>query len=163
MLKNDPLVAAPSTPDWTFQRIAILLARIAIGCVFIYLAKNKIADPFEFGKSINQYNMIPTDPPFYLNSVAILLPWLEVTVGLCMIFGVFLRGASMTSMIMLLVFTTAIVIRVNELGLPLTDTLDCGCGGEPPIIWTKYRDNGLLILGSFIVFATSFRDRFKDA
>jgi uncharacterized membrane protein YphA (DoxX/SURF4 family) len=70
-----------------------LIFRIILGVVFIYASFSKILDPVSFSDNIHNYhitdNFIGTE-----NLAALIIPWLELIVGVFLIFGVFLEGAT---------------------------------------------------------------------
>lgn len=142
--------------------VPLLAARLVLGGMFIYMGMNKIADPVSFLKQIHLYNILPESPGILLNSVAIVLPWLEVVAGAALLWGLFVRGASLTILLMLLVFTPAILLRAlaiqNADGVPFSEiAFDCGCGGGAVVIWKKLLENGGLILLSFVALISRSR------
>ena len=59
--------------------VLILLIRVLLGLVFIYASYDKILDPGKFARDIANYHIIP----FGLeNSIAIILTWIELFIGL---------------------------------------------------------------------------------
>ena len=137
--------------------VITLVARLAVGGWFLYLGCLKLmGPPADFLKIINEFEVLPTQPPFLINSVAVFLPVLEVLAGAGMVLGVFLRGSALTVLLSLLAFTPALVMRALGIqeaeGLPFCDiAFDCGCGtGEVPIC-SKLTENCSLILGAALV------------
>lgn len=103
--------------------IIVLIARILIGGILIYASFNKIVDPGGFAKAIANYHLIP----FGLeNIMAIILPWLELIIGLCLIIGVFIDGAAFLVIIMMVVFISAITYAILN-----GYNIECGCGLKP--------------------------------
>ena len=103
--------------------IIVLIARLLIGGILIYASFNKIVDPGGFAKAIANYHIIP----FGLeNSMAIILPWLELIVGLCLIIGVFIDGAAFLVIGMMVVFIIAITFAILS-----GYNIECGCGLKP--------------------------------
>jgi uncharacterized membrane protein YphA (DoxX/SURF4 family) len=87
--------------------------------MFIYASLDKIAHPEEFAKQIGYYKALP----FGLENVlAIVLPWTELIVGICLIAGLLVDGATLLSIIMMLVFILAISQAMLR-GIDIT----CGC------------------------------------
>jgi hypothetical protein len=87
--------------------------------MFIYASLDKIAHPEEFAKQIGYYKALP----FGLENVlAIVLPWTELIVGICLIAGLLVDGATLLSIIMMLVFILAISQAILR-GIDIT----CGC------------------------------------
>lgn len=103
--------------------IIVLIARLLIGGILIYASFNKIVDPGGFAKAIANYHLIP----FGLeNIMAIILPWLELIIGLCLIIGVFIDGAAVLVIIMMVVFISAITYAILN-----GYNIECGCGLKP--------------------------------
>jgi uncharacterized membrane protein YphA (DoxX/SURF4 family) len=96
-----------------------LLARFILGTVFIYASLDKIADPIAFSINIDNYHISPIA---INNLAALIIPWVELIIGLCLITGVFLEGASILT-IGLLVFFIFIITQAYMRGI----SLHCGC------------------------------------
>ena len=84
-----------------------LLARFILGAVFIYASLDKIADPIAFSDNIDNYHISPIS---INNLAALILPWIEVIIGLSLITGVFLDGASILTIGLLVFFIFRILI-----------------------------------------------------
>lgn len=142
--------------------VPLLLARLVLGGTFIYMGTHKLADPIAFLKLVRMYHMLPETPPFFLNSVAIVLPWLEIFAGVALLIGLSVRGAAAIMAIMLCVFTPAILIRalnmISETGQSFFQiSFDCGCGSGEVVIWKKLIENFLLLLLSLLAVASCSR------
>lgn len=142
--------------------IPLLLARLAVGGMFVYLGAQKVQDPQAFLKAVKAFDILPLQPPTLINSVAVLLPWIEVVAGLAVLLGVSLRGAGATLFVSLLVFTPAVALRA--LGIYETSDIafcaikfDCGCGTGEVYICKKLLENTLLTLGSIVLFTSGSR------
>ena len=101
------------------NKILLILSRLFLGVIFIYASFDKIIDPVSFSSLIDNYHITP----YFLNNLAALvIPWLELVIGICLIRGVFINGASFVAALLLLFFifilTQAIFRGIN---------LDCGC------------------------------------
>lgn len=120
-----------------------LAARVVLGAVFIVASIEKIADPSAFAVSINNYRILPEALSLV---VATPLPWIELLCGFGLLFGFFQRGSSVLTLVMLVVFTAAIVSGLLR-GLDIS----CGCFTQDPTVarigWGKVAENtGLIIL-----------------
>ena len=103
--------------------IIVLIARLLIGGILIYASFDKIVNPGEFARAINNYNIIP----FGLeNSMAIIIPWLELIIGLCLVLGVFIDGASFLVIMLMIIFIVAISYAILS-----GYNIECGCGLNP--------------------------------
>lgn len=143
--------------------VPLLIARVVLGGMFLWMGYQKIGKPVEFLKQVRMYQMVPEGTPLLLNSIAIVLPWMEVVTGAALILGVALRGAGVVQLFMLLVFSTAIYLRTMNLvrteGTPFFQVaFDCGCGSGVVVIWTKLLTNaGLVLLTLIPLFSRSRR------
>jgi uncharacterized membrane protein YphA (DoxX/SURF4 family) len=103
--------------------IVVLISRILIGGILVYSSFEKIFDPSGFANAINNYHIIP----FGLeNNFAIILPWIELIVGICLIIGVFIDGAAFIVIIIMVVFIIAITYAILN-----GYNIECGCGLKP--------------------------------
>jgi len=99
--------------------IVITLSRLILGILFIYASYDKIIDPISFSNTITQYHI----SPIQLNNLAaLIIPWLEFVIGLCLLFGVFLQGSSSIT-ILLLFWFIFILSQAVARGI----SIDCGC------------------------------------
>lgn len=143
--------------------VPLLAARLILGGMFLWMGFHKISDPVGFLKQVRMYQMVPEGTPFLLNSIAIVLPWMEVTTGAALILGMALRGAGLIQLGMLVVFTGAVFLRAmkiwNTEGTPFFEiAFDCGCGSGVVIIWTKLLTNvGLCLLTIIPILSRSRR------
>ncbi len=101
------------------NRYVILLSRFILGIIFIYASIDKIIDPVSFSSTIDNYHI----SPYSLNNIAALvIPWLELIIGVFLICGIFINGSSFIAILLLLFFifilTQALLRGIN---------VDCGC------------------------------------
>lgn len=129
------------------KNLLVMVCRIFLGFMFIYASLDKIAHPEEFAKQIGYYKALP----FGLENVlAIVLPWTELIVGICLLAGLLVDGATLVSIIMMLVFIL-VISQAMLRGIDIT----CGCfkvsaDSEKLGLDTIIRDIVFLIM-SFIV------------
>ena len=98
-----------------------LIFRLILGVVFIYASYYKILDPVAFSDNIHNFHT--TDNLLWVeNWVALILPWLEMIVGVFLIFGVFLEGSTSIT-IGLLTFFIFILSQAVLRGIDV----HCGC------------------------------------
>lgn len=153
-----------------------VLLRIFLGAYFINSGYNKILDPVLFLKAVHLYDMLPETPGIYLNSTAIVLPWLEIVCGVALLAGLLTRGAAVLLAGMLCVFTPAIFTRalgvMAEEGIGFFQVkFDCGCGTGADTIWIKLSTNvGLLLVAVVCLISRTRRfslvmlaDRFRSS
>ena len=125
----------------------ILVMRILLGLIFLYASYDKIIDPGKFARSIANYHIVP----FGLeNSIAIILPWLELFIGVGLIAGIMVDGAAGITGSLLVIFILLILQAILR-GF----NIECGCGlkeGEM-VGWTKILENIVFLFASWMVFS----------
>ena len=129
--------------------ILILMIRLFLGGLFIYTSLDKITDPQSFSRDISNYHIIP----FGLeNSMAVILPWLELFIGLGLILGCLVDGAALVSMSLLVIFIVAIGSAILR-----GYNIECGCGlKEGEVVGTqKLLENTILFLLGFLILKRS--------
>lgn len=124
-----------------------LIARIIVGLVFIFFSLDKISEPLKFAQDITRYQLLPQ---LLINTLAVVIPWLELIVGIFIVAGIRLRASAVLYNLLMIVFTIA-VISVIARGLSIDD---CGCSAHTtPADWRKVLENAiLLLLGIYIMF-----------
>lgn len=96
-----------------------LRVQIALGAIFFAAALPKIADPPSFAHMIYNYRILPAG---LINLSALVMPWVEIVAGLCLMLGVWVRPARWIVGLMLVVFMVAISINLFR-----GNAIDCGC------------------------------------
>jgi uncharacterized membrane protein YphA (DoxX/SURF4 family) len=141
----------------SYLRPALLAARLIMAGIFIYASIEKIAHPAGFAKAIYNYQILPD---VLINLTALVLPWLELLLGLCLLTGVWLPGAVLAVNGLLIVFLAALVFNLAR-GIDV----NCGCfgaGGLGPSMstgWYLLRDVGFLMVGAFLFYAVFLNRR----
>ena len=75
--------------------------RMILGVVLIYASYDKILNPTGFSDNIHNFHITPAAVE---NLVALIIPWLELIVGVFLIFGVFLEGSTSITIGLLTLF-----------------------------------------------------------
>ena len=123
-----------------------VVARVLLGCVFIYASLDKIRHPEFFAEAVYNYQLAPE---MAVNLVAIWLPWLEFLCGVLLVLGLWVRGSILILSGLLLVFLSAIGINLAR-GLDI----HCGCfttqGSHSMNIFTLFRDLSILFLALYL-------------
>jgi uncharacterized membrane protein YphA (DoxX/SURF4 family) len=142
-------------------RIALLVARIALGCIFLYAAYAKLHYAgawhlrdydFLFSFGINSYEMLSFDNALLL---ARILPWAEVALGLLLISGIALRWVGAITTALLIVFMYALS-RAAIKGL----AINCGCFGNQSTTPAKeLAVDGLLLFTAVAITVGAFLSR----
>ena len=101
------------------RSVIALLCRVILGVILIYASIDKIVHPEEFAKAIGNYNVLP----FGLeNLLGIVLPILELLVGICLVLGIMLDGSAIIAAGMMTVF----IIALSQAMIRGID-INCGC------------------------------------
>ncbi len=161
-LKEEPSVSAP---DHAFRRkltrFPFLFSRLFLGGIFIYASYDKILHPAAFAEVVYNYQILPDS---LINVSSLILPWLELVLGLLLIIRFWLLGAVLVSNALLFIFFLTLLFN-SARGLDI----DCGCfalstvvssGGH--MLWYIVRDSFFLLVGLYLFFITFFfftRDR----
>jgi uncharacterized membrane protein YphA (DoxX/SURF4 family) len=106
----------------TRQRLAAgfaLVVRIGLGCMFLYSSLPKIRQPYDFLSSVYKYELV--GPKLGL-LIAMVLPWIELMVGVCLLGGIFVGGALLVSIVMGAMFTFVV-----DSALYRDLEISCGC------------------------------------
>ena len=131
--------------------VLILIIRFLLGLIFVYASYDKILDPGKFARDISNYHVVP----FGLeNAIAIILPWLELIIGLGIIIGVCINASVFISGGLLIVFIILIAQAILR-GF----NIDCGCGlKEGEVVgWSKIIENFLFLGACYIVHESKSR------
>ena len=134
-----------SWSQWLFH-----LTRLLLGGVFIYASYDKILHPQAFALAVYNYQLLPDA---LINITALLLPWLELLLGLCLFFSIWLPGAAVTGTGLLSIFLGALIFNQIR-GL----NIHCGCFStevaEGPAGWgTVLRDIGFFIASIYLLLS----------
>jgi uncharacterized membrane protein YphA (DoxX/SURF4 family) len=134
----------------SWVRAALLLAlRFGMAVVFIGAAIPKIQAPDLFALNIYNYQILPA---WGVNAMAVLLPWLELVIGVGLGLGIWSRACALTMTGLMSVFLVALVTAAVR-GL----NISCGCFevGEQTagssLIWAALRDLAFLVAAVLLV------------
>jgi len=86
-----------------------LCARLILGAIFIYASIDKVLHPEAFAKAVFNYQILPHA---FINATAIVLPWLELILGVFLIVGLFREGSVGLVTLLLLVFLGAMAFNL---------------------------------------------------
>lgn len=160
-MKNDPGMSVTETegvaacwyawPRWLFH-----ICRLLLGLVFVYASYDKILHPQAFALAVFNYQVAPD---WAVNLIALILPWLELLLGLCMIFGLWMPGVTVAGTGLLVVFLGALVFNQIR-GLDI----HCGCFSTeitkgPAGLGTVLRDVGFLAVSLYLLLAVFLSGR----
>ena len=128
-----------------------LAARLVTGGVWIVAGLIKLPDPAGSVRAVRAYDLLPES---VVPTVGLVLPLLEVVVGICLVLGLLTRTMAVVSALLFVAFIIGIASAWAR-GLEI----DCGCfggGGELEGASAKYpgeiaRDVGLLLASLWLV------------
>lgn len=95
------------------------LLRLVLAFVFIYASIDKIVHPHPFAQAVFNHQVLPV---FLINLTAIILPWMELILGVCLLFNYWMNGVSLLTAVLMLLFIGIITLNLSR-GL----NVGCGC------------------------------------
>ncbi len=128
--------------------------RLVLGLVFIFASMDKIIHPLAFAQTIFNYQVL-TD--VLINPAALILPWLELFIGGCLLLNRWMSGAASIVVILMSIFVGVLFFNLSR-GLDI----NCGCfsssSDETPMNGlTLFRDISFLILASCLLFLNFYK------
>jgi uncharacterized membrane protein YphA (DoxX/SURF4 family) len=134
-----------------------LVARLDTGGVWIAAGVLKLPDPYESVRAVRAYALLPEA---VVPTVGLLLPIVEIVLGLALVLGLLTRGAGVLSAVLLVLF----IVGISSVWVRGIE-IDCGCfgsGGARPgsassYPWEIARDVGLLLLSVYLVLVPRTR------
>ena len=123
-------------------------ARLILGVIFIYASYDKILHPKAFAEIIYNYQILPDS---LINLTAIVLPWLEMFMGVFLIIGFWMPGTVVWCNILLVAYLSVLSFNLAR-GLDI----NCGCFsttmGSTIGIGTILWDVAFLVLSGYLFF-----------
>ena len=135
---------------WSGHQWLAIPVRLYLGGLFVAACTHKIGHPASFALDVATYRLLPL---FTINLFALIVPWVELMVGLMLILGIRVQAAALVTSGLMVSFMVA-------LGWALVQGLDmsCGCFASQsaaeydPISWrTMLRDAAWLALGLYVI------------
>jgi uncharacterized membrane protein YphA (DoxX/SURF4 family) len=126
-------------------------ARLGLAAVFLVSGLLKAIDPDQTYIAVRAYDVLPDAG---VEVVAVLLPWVELALGVLLLAGIGVRLVAALSTALLLVFVVG-VVQAWARGL----SIDCGCfggggavePGETTYVQELVRDAGFLLMAGWLV------------
>lgn len=130
------------------------MGRVVLGGAFVWASWDKIFDPMAFAQAIANYQIVS---PALGNPVALILPWVELVCGICLILNRWTRGSALICAFLLAVFIGALGYNINR-GVDIS----CGCftldEKAPGNMWLYLaRDAVFLVIAVVVMFRPIFR------
>ncbi len=138
----------------SFYRFFYHLTRLVLGAVFIYASLDKILNPGAFAQAVFNYQVLPGE---LVNLTALILPWVELILGACLLSNRWMTGAASLAAVLMTVFIGLILFNLAR-GLDIS----CGCfstkPGEGPMDkLTLLRDILFLVLALCLAGLTYYK------
>jgi uncharacterized membrane protein YphA (DoxX/SURF4 family) len=142
--------------DREWPRRLALAARLVLGGVFIYASLDKILHPAAFAQAVFNYQILPAQ---LVNLMALVLPWLELIIGMLLLSGIWLPGAVLGVNLLMVTFLSALVFNTAR-GL----NISCGCFSTGTTSsglswWVVLRDVFFFTLSAYLLLVTTQADR----
>ena len=115
--RGDPVTretSANSPAGW-----GLFVLRLGMAAVFLAAAIPKITAPAAFAVAVSNYKMMP---PWGVNTLALVLPWLELLIGVFLVIGIWRRACALAMAILMVVFIAGFASATAR-GLDIA----CGC------------------------------------
>ena len=139
--------------EWKRYQVYPLAARLILGAVFMYASIDKILYPAAFAQAVYNYAILPDT---LINLTAIVLPWLELILGVFLVIGLFREGSACIVTGLLAVFLGATIFNMAR-GLDIY----CGCfsastedTSNAPMVWYVIRDGFFLLQACYLLYHT---------
>ncbi len=135
-----------------FLTILVHISRWVVGIIFLAAALPKILDAESFMRVVANYNIVPL---FLVPVSAIMIPWIELTCGICLLMNRCVRSVLAILTVLVIAFIGGLAVNYFR-----GSEFDCGCfgilfqGGQVGIM-TIIRDALLLGLTAFILFLSN--------
>jgi uncharacterized membrane protein YphA (DoxX/SURF4 family) len=100
------------------RKNACLLSRVLLGGIFVYASWDKILNPAEFARIIDNYQILSSSMG---RLTALFLPWLELVCGICLIINRWTRGSAV-------IVAGLMVVFMGALGYNIYQGIDINCG-----------------------------------
>ena len=126
-----------------YSRYLLIFSQIFVSIIFIYSGIEKISDQKNFLMAIENYKVFPV---FIQNIIVITFPWIEIVLGVLLMFGFYRREIALVFSALLFFFIILIFISVLR-GLDI----ECGCFGtlsNVKVGYFKIYENFILLLFS---------------
>jgi putative oxidoreductase len=121
-MSHSPALTCTPAADQNLWPVVSLLIRIVLGCTLLVSAIDKLQNPYAFLATIDQYELVG---PRIAEAITIVLPFLEIMAGGCLIAGLALRATSILVVLLFALFVSALA-SVAYRGIHIS----CGCFGQ---------------------------------
>jgi cobalt-zinc-cadmium efflux system protein len=156
---QNPIDTRTAWTDMAWVRHVALAARLVLGGVFIYASFDKILHPAAFAESVFNYQLLPAQ---LINLMSLILPWLELILGVLLLSGIWQSGAVLGVNILMIIFLGALIINTAR-GL----NISCGCFSTGTTSngltwWVVLRDVFFFCLSGYLLLVSILVDKLKQ-
>ncbi len=134
-------------------RSFIVFLKISLGMLFLYAAIDKIFFPSKFAEVIYHYKLVPL---WMLNICAIIIPWIEIGIGVMLLLDIWSDIAS----IALILLTFAFVVMIAS-AMARGLNIECGCFSLDThnsfVGWKRIIEDVFMILGGWFILQFEYR------
>jgi Methylamine utilisation protein MauE len=138
--------------DRKYLLVVQFLIRISLGCVLLYGSISILQRPFTYLEIVYQYELLGPKSGMI---VAMIIPWAELIIALCLISGVSISGAAFNLMGLSILFTGAQAYAIqHEFSIRCGCLMDLFLRGADPINYYTIMGTaliGILSLGLIII------------
>lgn len=99
-----------STPIWN-KNLSALFIRVPIGLYFALAGRLKLQDLEGFIDTVRAFNILPNE---VATVYGVMIPWVEIGIGIALIFGVLTTLSAITGSLLLLSYILALGIFPNH-------------------------------------------------
>ncbi len=127
----------------TIKSTIAIIIRVILGFLFLYASLDKIIYPSKFAEVIYNYRLLPVE---LVNICAILVPWIEVFIGIMLLIGIWVDASAFMLSSITFVFTFMIISAIFR-GL----NIECGCfslDAEGSLVsWKRVIEDIFILIG----------------
>ena len=134
-------------------RFVIFIIRLLVGATLLWAGSVKIPEPGLFAQTVRAYEVLPLS---LINPFSIIVPWMEVTAGFCLVIGFWTRSSALAALALFLSFGVAMGVNIYR-----GADLSCGCFGFDGAGGSLYESmiRDIILIGLSLVLL-SFRAAF---
>lgn len=132
----------------TPEAYGVLLLRVCAGLLMILASVGKLGDAAKFAKTVEAYQLLPGE---LVPLAAVVLPWLEFLMGVCLVAGFRSRGAALLLCALMGAYSLGLGINLLR-GIEMT----CKCfdpDSTASVTWLTVLRDLLLAAAGWIVLA----------
>lgn len=114
----------------SFHGRSVFVLRMVLGFVFVWAAMGKIRLPYQFLGNVYEYEMLGCQWSLY---VAVVLPWFELGLAICLLSGVLVGGAFLCSGALMILFAYAQLRAIHN-----NLEISCACFSQSSGVTVSY-------------------------